>query len=300
MHYLTNGVPTAVRLANSGTSAQNGLATTSFFVTDTWTIDRLTLNVGARFDRYRPYLPAQTTPVSRFNPVELTYAAIPEVIVFNHLVPRFGATYDLTGDGKTVLKGNWGRFYFNPGVNLADAVNSNTSDQYTDWNWNDRNGDRIYQEGEETTFIQRVGAGAGSSLSSNLENPHTDEASVFVERALMADLGVRVGYVWKHDSDGWQRDNANRPLDAFNVPVTIRDPGPDGTLGNGDDGADIAGFNLNPANLALASNNVVATIPGYDGTYKTLELSANKRYSNRWSLNAAFSYTWSEEYGNLY
>ncbi|MCA1586950.1 MAG: TonB-dependent receptor, partial [Acidobacteria bacterium] len=300
VHYLTNGVPTAVRLANSGTSAQNGLATTSFFVTDTWTIDRLTLNVGARFDRYRPYLPAQTTPVSRFNPVELTYAAIPEVIVFNHLVPRFGATYDLTGEGKTVLKGNWGRFYFNPGVNLADAVNSNTSDQYTDWNWNDRNGDRIYQEGEETTFIQRVGAGAGSSLSSNLENPHTDEASVFVERALMADLGVRVGYVWKHDSDGWQRDNANRPLDAFNVPVTIRDPGPDGTLGNGDDGADIAGFNLNPANLALASNNVVATIPGYDGTYKTLELSANKRYSNRWSLNAAFSYTWSEEYGNLY
>ena len=56
---------------------------------------------------------------------------------FNHIVPRFGATYDLTGDGKTVLKGNWGRFYFNPGVNLADAVNPNTSDQYADWNWTD-------------------------------------------------------------------------------------------------------------------------------------------------------------------
>ena len=49
------------------------------------------------------------------------------MVAFNHIVPRIGATYDLTGDGKTVLKGNWGRFYFNPGVNLADAVNPNTS-----------------------------------------------------------------------------------------------------------------------------------------------------------------------------
>ena len=28
----------------------------------------------------------------------------------------------MTGDGKTVLKANWGRFFFNPGVNLADSV----------------------------------------------------------------------------------------------------------------------------------------------------------------------------------
>ena len=28
----------------------------------------------------------------------------------------------------------------------------------------------------------------------------------------------------------------NRPVSAFNVPTTIRDPGPDGVLGNGDDG----------------------------------------------------------------
>ena len=41
-------------------------------------------------------------------------------------------------------------------------------------------------------------------------------------------------------------------------------------------------------------------VPGYEGTYKTFEVSANKRYGQRWSLNASFSYTWSEEYGNLY
>ena len=221
-------------------------------------------------------------------------------MLFNHVVPRFGATYDLTGDGKTVLKGNWGRFYFNPGVNLADAVNVNTSDQYADWNWTDLNGDRVYQEGEETTLIQRVGGTAGGRISADIKNPYTDEASVFVERAVMNDLGVRVGYVWKKDSDGWQRDNANRPLSAFNVPVVIRDPGPDGALGTADDGADIPGFNLNPTNLALPSDNLVSTIDGYEGTYKTFEISTNKRYGHRWSLNASYSFTWTEEYGNIY
>ena len=87
------------------------------------------------------------------------------------------------------------------------------------------NGDRVFQEGEETTLIQRVGGTAGAAIDPNLENPYTDEASVFVERAVMTDLGVRAGFVWKKDSDGWQRDNANRPLSAFNVPVVDRRSG---------------------------------------------------------------------------
>jgi hypothetical protein len=298
IHFLSNGAPNSVRLYNSGTSSQNALATTSLFVTDTWTIDRLTLNVGVRFDRYRVWLPEQGTPVSRFNPVALEFAEVSEVVAFNHFVPRFGATYDLMGDGRTVLKGNWGRFYFNPGVNLADAINPNTSDQYADWNWNDRNTDRIYQEGEETTLIQRVGGTVSTSIDPNLQNPYADEASVFLERSLMTDLGMRVGYVWKKDNDGWQRFNVARPFDAFSVPVTINDPGPDNVLGNTDDGPAIQGFNLD--NTSRGSELVTMNIPGYEGTYKTIEFAANKRYSGRWSLNASYSYTWTQEYGNLY
>ncbi len=152
-------------------------------------------------------------------------------------MPRLGATYDLTGEGKTVLKANWGRFYFNTGVSLADAINPNTSQQYADCNWNDLNGDRIYQEGEQTTLITRFGGVANASIDPNLENSYTDEASVFVERAVMEDLGMRVGYVYKKDNNGWQQFNVARPFDVFNVPVTRPDPGPDNVVGNGDDGA---------------------------------------------------------------
>jgi hypothetical protein len=299
IHFLRDGVPNAVRLYNSGTSSQNALATTSIFVTDTWTVNKLTLNVGARFDRYRVWLPEQTTPVSRFNPIAVTYPGDDNIVTFNHLVPRLGASYDVQGDGRTVLKANWGRFYFNPGVNLADAVNRNTSDQYADWNWNDRNGDRVFQDGEQTTEIQRVGGTAGAAIDPNLKNSYADEASVFVERAVLQDLGIRAGFVWKKDNDGWQRVNNARPADAFNVPVTIIDPGPDGNVETtADNGPNIQGFNLDTT--ARGTDNVTRNVPGYAGTYKTMEISANKRYTRRWSMNASFSYTWSDEYGNNY
>ncbi len=299
IHYLRDGAPNSVRLWYSGTSAQNALATTSFFVTDSFSIDRLTLNIGARFDRYRVWLPEQTTPVSRFNPIERHYDEISKVVAFNHLVPRVGGSYDLTGNGQTVIKANWGRFYFNPGVNLADAVNSNTSDQYADWNWTDSNNDRLYQAGEETTLITRVGGSAGAAIDPDLKNPFTDEASVFVERAIMADLGVRAGFVWKKDNDGWQRLNVLRPLSAYNVPISVVDPGPDGNVATtADNGPNVTAFNID--NTARGVSNVTENVPGYEGTYKTIEFAANKRYTNRWSLNASLSYTWTEEFGNLY
>jgi hypothetical protein len=297
-HYLSNGVPNSVRLGISGTSSENALATTSLFVTDTWTINKLTLNVGARFDRYRVWLPEQTTPVSRFNPTATPYEEVSEVVAFNHIVPRFGATYDLMGDGKTVLKANWGRFFFNPGVNLADSVNPNTGTQYSDFNWNDLNGDRVFQEGEQGTLITRFGGRANAEIDPNLKNAYTDEASVFVERALLADLGVRVGYVWKKDNQGWQQFNALRPLEAFNVPIAIADPGPDGVIGNVDDGSPISAFNLD--DTSRGSLQVTQNIPDYEGTYRTFEISANKRYSNRWSMVSSFSYTWTDEFGNNY
>jgi hypothetical protein len=293
---LAATTPAAVRLYNNADS-WSALATTSFFVTDTWTIDRLTLNLGARFDRYRVWLPAQSLPAGRFVPTPLTFAEVSEVVGFNHIVPRVGGSYDLMGDGRTVLKANWGRFYFNPGIALADAVNPNTANQYADYVWNDLNGDRVYQPGEEGVQQTRFGGVANASIDPNLRNSYTDEASFFVERSVMTDLGVRAGYVWKKDYDGWQQVNANRPLSAFSVPTTVVDPGPDGVYGNTDD-ASVTAFNL--ANTSLPSNNVTQNIDGYEGTFKTLEFSANKRYSNRWSMNASFSYTWTAQYGNLY
>ena len=298
---LQNGVaattPVAVRLANNADSL-SALATTSAFVTDTWRIDRLTMSLGARFDRYRVWLPEQSLPAGRFVPEAITFAAVKEVVVFTHLAPRLGATYDLTGDGRTVLKGNWGRFYYNPGVNLADSVNPNTANQYSDRAWNDLNDDRVYQAGEEGVLQTRFGGVANASIDPDLKNSFTDEASVFLERVVIPDLGVRAGFVWKKDNDGWQQVNTLRPLSVYNVPVTIIDPGPDGNAATTADNGTFAFLNLD--DTARGSSQLTTNIDGYEGTYKTIELSANKRYSSRWSLNASYSYIWTHEFGNNY
>jgi hypothetical protein len=288
---LSATTPTGVRLHNPS-SSWSALATTSLFVTDTWTINKLTLNLGARFDRYRPWLPEQTVPSSRFNPVAVNLPEVSEVLTFTHIVPRLGAIYDLMGDGKTVFKANWGRFYFNPGVNLADSVNPNTSNQYSDYTWNDVNGDRVYQPGEEgvqgANF--RFTGVAGASLDPNLKNSYTDEASAFVEREVMRDLGIRVGYVWKKDNDGWQQIVPNRPFSAYNIPVTVTESTTGQTFNL---------FNLdNPAGRPITQ--FTTNIDDYEGTYRTVEFSSNKRYSNRWSMNASFSYTWTEEWNRTY
>ena len=286
----------SVRLQNNTVSISS-LATTSAFVTDTWTIKKLTLNVGARFDRYRVWLPEQSILAGRFS-TEQKFGEQSSIVTFNQIVPRIGASYDLMGDGKTVVKANWGRFYFNPGVSLADALNPNTANQYSDYVWNDLNGDRIFQPGEQGALQTRFGGSSNVSLDPNLKNSFTDEASVFVERSVLADLGVRAGFVYKKDQQGWQQVNSLRPFSAFNVPVTVVDPGPDGVAGNADDRS-VSALNLDPT-LLSASNQLTTNIDGYEGTYKTFEVSANKRYSQRWGLNASFSYTWTNEFGNNY
>lgn len=292
---LSATTPVEVRLTTNGDS-WSALGTMSAFVTDTWTIDKLTLNIGARFDRYRVYLPEQSVAAGRFA-AAAQYPANDSVVTFNHVVPRIGATYDLAGDGKTVLKANWGRFYFNPGVNLADAVNVNTANQYADHVWNDINGDRVFQEGEAGTQIQKFGGTAGASLDPNLRNSYGDETSFFVERAVVADLGVRAGFVYKTDRDGWQQVNASRPYTNFNVPVNVVDPGADGTYGNADD-RNVAAFNL--SDTTTAPSNTTRNVDGYENDFKTIEFAVNKRYSNRWSMNASFSHTWTHQFGNLY
>jgi hypothetical protein len=218
---------------------------------------------------------------------------------FNHIAPRIGLVYDLKGNGKTLLKANYGRYFFNPGVTLADSVNPNTSTQYTQYAWTDKNGDRLWQDGEQGALQTQFGGTASVSIDPDLKNSYTDELSGWVERELGGQLGLRAGFVWKMDRDGYQRFNANRPISAYNVPITVVDPGPDGNRGTADD-KNVSMNNLNPANLAMPVANLVTNPPGFEANYKNIEVTANKRYSNKWSLTASFLYTWTEEYGSSY
>ena len=295
---FNNGAAASVRLGLP-VDSWNGLRNYGLFVNDSYRRSKMTVNLGVRYDRYRVFLPEQDRPSSRFSSQAATFAAVDNVKTFNHVAPRVGLIYDLSGDGRTLLKGNYGRYYFNPGVTLADSVNPNTSTQYTQYAWTDRNGDRLWQDGEQGALQSQFGGTASVAIDPDLRNSHTDEWSAWVERDLGGQIGARAGFVWKMDRDGYQQYNRNRPLSAYNVPITVVDPGPDGTRGTSDD-ATLNMFNLSAAALAAPVANFVTNPEGFEADYKNVEVALNKRFSSKWSAVASFLYTWTKEYGSSY
>ena len=248
-----------------------------------------------------PRLPARAGAPCRAGsrPTPRSFAAVDDVKTFNHLVPRIGLIFDVAGNGRTLLKANYGRYFFNPGVTLADAVNPNTSTQYTQYAWTDRNGDRLWQDGEQGAIQAQFGGSASVEIDPDLRNSYTDEWSAWIERDLGASIGARAGFVWKMDRDGYQQFNRNRPLSAYNVPITVVDPGLDGTRGTGDD-QNVSMMNLSAAALAAPVANFVTNPEGFEADYKNVEVALNKRFSNRWSAGTSFLYTWISEYGSSY
>ena len=56
-------------------------------------------------------------------------------------------TYDLAGDGKTVVKASYGLFWHNPGPDVSADANPNQNNKSVTYTWNDINGDKHYQAG---------------------------------------------------------------------------------------------------------------------------------------------------------
>jgi outer membrane receptor protein involved in Fe transport len=301
LHILNNGVPAEVYLFASPSISEQGLRTDGLYVQDTWRVGRnLTLNLGVRYDRYKSFLPEQQgPPVGPFNAVQLTFPEVGNVITYNHFAPRVGVIYDLTGRGQTVLKANFGHYYWNPGVTIAQNVNENSLDWFRRYRWTDVNGNGRYDPGEEGVIIQQRGGAATAFLDPNLKNTRTSEAAAWVEHELVPGIAVHAGYVYRKLTNFRVLTNENRPFSAFNIPVTIRDPGPDGVLGTADDGPGLPGFNLNPANLALPVRNLMTNLPG-DGDYHTIEISVSKRQSGRYSVQASFSNRWNSDHETGY
>ncbi len=292
-----NGVPAEVYLFAGPTHSINGLWTYAGYGSDTWQLsNRITMNLGVRFDRYRGFIPAQGMPASTFFPNAVTVSAIDNVFSWNLFSPRIGVNYDLAGNGRTVLKFNYSQYWWNPGTGLAGNVNLNPPDAYLRYTWSDLNGNGKWDPGEQGTLIAQVGGTGSASLDPNLKDTFTREVSAWVERELVANFGLRTGVVYRRIDQQYQTYNANRPYSAYTVPVTIVDPGPDSKTPTG---TTYQGYNLDPAYLSLPTLNLTTNFPGAS-EFWTWEATATKRLSNKWSMLATFAYRWNKDYGNSY
>jgi TonB-dependent receptor-like protein len=110
------------------------------YAQDTWTMKRLTLNYGARYDHFNAEVPAESAPAST-RIAARNFAAIPNVPNWNDWSVRLAAAYDLTDDGKTAFKATAGKYVASQAAGYAQTFNGmNGATQTRTWNDADKNG----------------------------------------------------------------------------------------------------------------------------------------------------------------
>lgn len=281
-----NGAPFQVVVDNYPLNSEGKMATQSAFIRDAWQLGgRATLNLGARYESYRVYLPAQSKAVGRFYPAG-DFPDI-DVLTWRSWAPRIGVSWPLDQDNRTVLKATYGWFNFATQTTYGDDYNRNAR-ATTTYRWTDLNGNRDYDDGELGAFVSATGSSA-SAINPDLKQPKTHEVTTSLERQVASDLSARVSYVYRREVDRFQNVNVLRPFDAFNVSITGTDPGPDGVRGTADDGGPVAyyDYGANYAGSAFVRLMDVNT-DGYENAYNSVEVAAQKRLSNRWQFVSSF------------
>ena len=113
------------------------------FAQDAWTLDRLTVNLGIRYDYLTFGYPGATLPAGPYVP-ERVVDEISGIPLWKDVNPRLGASYDIFGTGRTAMKISLGRYLelsrsdftrnFHP---FTSSVNAATR------GWADANGDFV-------------------------------------------------------------------------------------------------------------------------------------------------------------
>jgi Carboxypeptidase regulatory-like domain len=307
---LNNGVPNTFTIKDGPFTTANGVYQNAFFVQDKWQIGRkLTINIGARWDRYSSYYPEQGNSHSNgifdIAAIQAAYptsnirlsldggTSVPRTIVsvFDNWVPRFAISYDLFGNGKTALKASGGKFSWNPSTDIVRNANPNVTPTYT-FKWDGTLPiTQSYIISAKPAF-QSQSVNASQVIDPNLTNSWTDEYTAGIDQEVIQNLGVRVNYVRKLEQNPYANVNLSRTIDYF-TPVTKVDRGPDGITGTADD-QNITVYNLDTQYLGL-SNTKTTNFAGYGSNYSTFEIIATKRMSDRWM--AMFS--WDKSKRNL-
>lgn len=302
-----SGVADQVALSNNPVHPDLAIRYYGTYLADSWTIGRrLTLNLGIRHAYDLGYenaacrdaaddVSTAVYPAACFSKVEMP--------AYNTLSPRLRAAYDLTGDGKTVIKGGWGRYQQMRSADQIQLVAKNVVNTTT-FRWRDLNGNRNYDRGEVNLdlngpdFISQTGVPGYAGLQGGVVNPdettpHTDEYMLQFERQLTQTLAVRVTGVERRIGNAQRIANDLRPYSAYNIPYTNPDPGPDGVVGTADDTGSFITYYDYPAELAgvrFAQGKIVND-PKANEQYHTLELSMTKRLAHNWQFFASYTAT---------
>jgi hypothetical protein len=287
-HYVeySNSLPSQIREYNTPADPKNLARVMGFFVQDAWTVGgRLTLNLGMRYDTYKGILPDQSNPGGPF----IAARTVSESTVLDqHLaVWRSGASYDLTGNGRTALKASYSRYGLQVGIDRVTNVNPLSAGSRT-CPWTDPNGDGKFQLSEvNTAQCSAFSGGISTFYADGVRWPYSDEVTVGVETQIPGAVRLGAMFYYRTNRDQFGQRNTVVPPGAYTAFTVAVPNGPGGTVA-APKPTTVTVYNL-AASLASAQNNIRDNDAYLDTDYKGVEFTASKRFSKKWQMVAGFT-----------
>jgi hypothetical protein len=276
VQYVSDGRPQSVRLVNTPSGHKEAGVNSALYAQDSWTLGRVTINPGIRFERFVMSIPAQSAAAGTWVPAR-DFAEQKDIVNWNTVSPRLGFSWDLFGDGRTAVKGGVSRYDRLAGVNLVQPLNQRNI-AFQTCPWDDSNNDLRAQNSE--IAIARCTGSLQPSLGfvdPDLKRPHQWEYNIMVQRQIGARTAVMAGYYGRRFWDLYTTVNDAVPPTAY-TPVTITNP-----LTN----EPLTVYNQDPATRGQV-RNVLKTIPDLRQTYNGVEFQINTRLT-RATLFAGFT-----------
>jgi hypothetical protein len=289
-------VPESVTYYAAPLNARMRTRQIGLYAQEQWTLSRLTLYGGLRYDSDHGWNPAQDIPAGPYVGAR-HYDEVRNVPNWKDINPRMGFAYDLFGTGRTAIKANIGRFVAfeaNGGVvfasNPANSIVTNATRV-----WTDLNGDYAPQENElgplsnpnfgrsvqTTRYSDEVLRGWGN-------RGYNWQGSLSFQHELMTGVGLSVGYYRTSYGNFYVTDNTLvSPSDydsyCITAPNNPRLSSP---------GEQVCGLlEIKPAKFGQVSNvvNLNSEYGDQSEVYDGIDVTINARFGNGGLIGGGFA-----------
>ena len=287
----------------------------SFYLQDTATFGRLTMNLGLRYDYETSGVAENSIPASPWLPAYLPALEVPAIkspVNWQTFSPRLSLVYDITGDGKTLIKLSAARYGSQNGFGLAGFINP-VGWSEIDVIWQDLNSDGIVTSNElfgldwDTYELQDpndpdywlwysinpddpTSLAVRNEFDPNYKSPRLDEINLSFEREIIADFAGRLELIYKRGSNGtWTigRNSAGELETQANYYIAGVEP--------------ITGYNIYGRTARYLTSSYRTNYPNRYDTYKAVQFVFTKRLTNKWMMDTSFTLSdWKDYYKGDY